>query len=520
MKYTSTRGGVRDVDFSDIVFSGYAPDGGLYVPQSIPIVDQQTLQSWSKLNYARLTSKVLELFVNDKCKPYLDDICDKAFSNFESSKYPVPVRRVGDIYVAETFRGPTLAFKDIGLNVLSQIMELLLKLENRKKKANVLVETSGDTGPAAVASVMLNTTRVNVFCMFPYKQVTKIQARQLTTLMYKNKNNNHSNRIINIYATDRNSDDQCLIIKNIFKDKEFVDKYNICAMNSINFVRIAAQICYYFYCYLKICPQADKLCDFSIPSGAFGNTCAGSFAKSMGLPIRYLIPCCNENNIVFRTLMFGDFSSYFKDYHKTKSPAMDVQIAYNIERFFWLSFNMNGSIIKNIMTKFERNAQSMQFSYQFDDIQRRQFKKFIDISYCVSDDNIKNITTYFADNYNYLLCPHSACAAFGAYNFKNDKSIQHKDNEKDVALIAVATAHPAKFPNIIKGFFNGNINEKRHRLLNEELQHRFLPKPNDKEESIKLISDQSPNTNDNWQMRWLQTLKNDIIKGNINRSKL
>ena len=134
MKYTSTRGGVRDVDFSDVVFSGYAPDGGLYVPQSIPIVDQATLQSWSKLNYARLTSKVLELFVNDKCKPYLDDICDKAFNNFESSKYPVPVRRVGDIYVAETFRGPTLAFKDIGLNVLSQIMELLLKLENRKEK--------------------------------------------------------------------------------------------------------------------------------------------------------------------------------------------------------------------------------------------------------------------------------------------------------------------------------------------------------------------------------------------------
>ena len=293
-------------------------------------------------------------------------------------------------------------------------------------------------------------------------------------------------------------------------------------MNSINFIRIAAQICYYFYCYLKISPNIDKLCDFVIPSGAFGNTCAGSFAKAMGLPIRYLIPCCNENNIVFRTLMFGDFSSYFKDYHKTKSPAMDVQIAYNIERFFWLSFNLNGSIVKNIMNKFEQNSQNMQFSYKFDDILKRQFKKFIDISYCVNDNDIKNITKYFANNYNYLSCPHSACSLFGAYSFKNDKTIQKKDN---IPLIAVATAHPAKFPNIIRGFFNenNNNNKKIIQLLNQELQHRFLPKPQDKEESIKLTSDQSPNTCDNWQIRWLQTLKNDIIKGNMTtktRSKL
>ena len=293
-KYTSTRGGVRDVDFSTVVFSGYAPDGGLYVPQEIPIIDRPTLLSWSTLNYSRMTSKILSLFVNEKVRPHLDGICDKAFSNFESFSDPIPIRKVGNLHIAETFRGPTLAFKDIGLNILSQIMELLLTLEhgdNPNVRANVLVETSGDTGPAAVASVMLNTSKVNVFCMFPKNQVTPIQAKQLTTLMAQN---DKAQRVVNVYATDRNSDDQCLIIKNLFNDTSFVRKYNICAMNSINFVRIASQICYYFYCYLRLIPHVDRCIDFAIPSGAFGNSCAASFAKAMGLPIRYIIPCCNE----------------------------------------------------------------------------------------------------------------------------------------------------------------------------------------------------------------------------------
>ena len=526
MKYTSTRGGVRDVDFSTIVFSGYAPDGGLYVPQIIPMINQETLISWSKLNYSRLTSKVLSLFVNSKVSPYLDSICDKAFSNFESEEIPIPIKKVGDIYIAETFHGPTLAFKDIGLNILSQIMQLLLTLDNKQNnnnnnnKANVLVETSGDTGPAAVASVILNTSKVNIFCMFPYKQVTSIQGKQLTTLMYKN-NGNKYNRTVNIYKTDRNSDDQCLIIKDIFKDTKFVKKYNICAMNSINFVRIASQICYYFYCYLQLFPMADKQIDFAVPSGAFGNTCAGSFAKAMGLPIRYIIPCTNENNIVFRTLMFGDFSNSFKNYHQTKSPAMDVQVAYNMERFYWLSFNMNGNVVKQIMEKFENEAKNMEFGYQFDDILKRQFKKFVDISYCVSDENIKNITKYFINNYNYVSCPHSACSLFGAYSFKNDKAMtkkdQHDGDNDDVSIVAIATAHPAKFPNIIRGFYD-EIDVKRDRLFEKELNHRFLPKPGDKEESINLISDQSENTNDQWSMRWAQRLKNDIMKANNDNS--
>jgi len=329
---------------------------------------------------------------------------------------------------------------------------------------------------------------------------------------------------VNVYATDRNSDDQCLIIKNLFNDTSFVRKYNISAMNSINFVRIASQICYYFYCYLRLIPHVDRCIDFAVPSGAFGNSCAASFAKAMGLPIRYIIPCCNENNIVFRTLKFGDFSSSFSKYHLTKSPAMDVQIAYNIERFFWLCFHGNGPMVKRVMNRFERDAQSMEFEYHFDAVLRRQFRKYISESYCVSDAQIKDITRHFVTEHGYVACPHSACSLFGAFHFGNDQTRSREDREADVPMVAIATAHPAKFPNIIRGFFEEKEIEdlKVRGVLEEALKHPFLPKDGDKEECIALTSDHAPGTTDKWSQRWTQRLRADIEGANrgATRSKL
>ncbi|ETO05414.1 threonine synthase-like protein, partial [Reticulomyxa filosa] len=196
--------------------------------------------------------------------------------------------------------------------ILGRMMEHCLELESKKtgkvRRANILCETSGDTGPAAVSSVVLNTKHAHIFCLFPQKQVTAMQARQLTTMMPKHKN-------VSIYATDRNSDDQWMAVKRIFNDRSFVTEYNICAMNSIHWIRICVQMCYYFYSYFQVCPKIDQSVTFVIPSGAFGNTCAAIFARKIGLPIHSIVPSTNENDIVYQTLTLGNFS-WPNNYHK------------------------------------------------------------------------------------------------------------------------------------------------------------------------------------------------------------
>ena len=309
MKYCSTRG-IRDVSFEEVVFSGYANDGGLFVPQSIPIISRNLLKEWTQLSFNALSAKILSYFVSKDIVPLLPEICNKAFKYFDSSDV-VPLKKVGNIYVCETFHGPTLTYKDIGLNILAQLMEYTLIVKERKtgvkQSANVLCETAGNTGPAAVNAVTSHCKHVNIFCMFPTKYVSDVQARQLTTKMPKHDN-------VRIYATNGTSDQQALVVKNIFKNAEFARKYNITAMNSIHWLRIAGQIIYYFWSYLQINKNVDKYMDFAIPSGGFGNTVACSFAKLMGLPIRHIIPCTNRNDIVYRTMMYGDFSSLKKDY--------------------------------------------------------------------------------------------------------------------------------------------------------------------------------------------------------------
>lgn len=197
--------------------------------------------------------------------------------------------------------------------------------------------------------------------------MSSVQARQLTTAIPLS-SSKYDN--VRIYSSDCTADENCLILKQIFAKHDFAEKYNLCAMNSINFVRIIAQMTYYFYAYLKLFPLCDGYIDVSIPAGAFGNSTAAAFAKYMHLPIRYIIACPNENDIIHRTLTYGDFSCDFEDYHKTNAPAMDIQIPYNIERYFWLVFDRKCSLIKEIMDEFEyknmKDANVVCFEYQFD----------------------------------------------------------------------------------------------------------------------------------------------------------
>ena len=336
--------------------------------------------------------------------------------------------------------------------------------------------------------------------------MTKQQARQLTTAMPKSKN-------VCIYSSDRNLEAQ--IIKNICSDDMFVKEYGICSMNSINFVRIASQICYYFWIYLQFIKSKKwnisstdtvntHYIDIAVPSGAFGNSCSAAFAKAMGLPIRHIIPCANSNDIVHRTLQHGDFSSILKDYRITKAPAMDIQIPYNLERFYWLCFHGDTDLIKSIMSEFEGyHGDSNDFKYQFSDRMRAEFRRFIERSYCVNDEVIGEFIPFLLRTYQHVTGPHGCCSIYGAMKTKEEIN-------DDVPMIAVLTAHPAKFPEIIRGFTGRGDNAIEQRELNKALSHRFLPGDDEKEECIRLNS----NGVDDWIKVWSQRIKGDIIRMN------
>ena len=502
MRYESTRGGVNDIDFEDIVFSNYAPDGGLFVPEYIPQISRSELSSWSKLSYPELCNKIVSLYVNDDIRSVLPQLCRDAYSRFDTSLV-VPINKIDKLYIMELFHGPTLAFKDLGLNLLAQMMQYLLN--KSKKTCNIIVQTSGDTGPAAAHAIVnnCNKKRCKISVLYPYKQASKVQSRQLTTLMYKNPEN------VKIYATDRTMDEQRFVVKKIFGDKLFVDKYKICAMNSINFVRILGQMCYYIWAYLRIKPNCNGCIDIAIPSGAFGNTLACCFAKKMGVPLRNIIPCTNKNDIIYRIFRNGDFSSQGnKDYYETLSPAMDIQIPYNIERYLWLTFDGNCKYVANVMNMFDKKRK-----YIFNAQERKRLSSLVTYSYKVENEMIRETTIKFINKYHYTPCPHSACGIYGAFQFiKNKRS----DNDNlNIPMLSVMTAAPSKFPQIVNDIMKNNIDSNKEYIYKNALFHHFVPDDKDKEDFILLET-----MGDDWESKWIQKIKQDIVDMNKIKSRL
>mmetsp|Transcript_26801 Transcript_26801/g.32610 ORF Transcript_26801/g.32610 Transcript_26801/m.32610 type:complete len:495 (+) Transcript_26801:41-1525(+) len=494
MKYCSTRGGVKGVDFSEIIFSNYADDGGLFVPEYIPIIDRDTLKSWSNMPYYKVAYNVLLYFVNDDIKSDLLDICKTAYSDmhFDTSDV-VPLKTIdNNLMIMELFHGKTLAFKDLGLILLAFLMDYYTKKNGSKNKVNIVVQTSGDTGPAAASSVIsTKSDNINIFVLYPLKQASDVQQSQLTTLMPKYSN-------VFIYGTDRNMDDQRFVSKDIFADKAFAKQYNLSAMNSINFVRVLGQLIYYVYYYLKCQPNCDKMINYIIPSGAFGNTLACCFAKKMGIPINDIIPCCNENDIIYRVFNNGDLSQDAAKYEQTFAPAMDIVIPYNIERYLYLTLNQDCGKIKTIMNVFENKEK-----YQFDDyILNKYIKSIVTLSYKTSNKNIVTNIEYMLKKYNYLCCPHTSCAVYGYKQYINTPQFN-----PNIKTVLVATAHPGKFPDIIKD--NTSIN-----ITDSMLDHPFLPKPNDIKEFIHLKDCID------WRNNWANKIKKDIMQANKIKSKL
>ena len=475
MKYRSTRGKSSDLSFEQVVFQGLAPDGGLYIPETIPQIDIKTLEEWSKLPYTSLSYEILRKFIdiNEVSNEDLKNLINISYSTFDIPEI-VPVKQLkNNIYIMELFHGPTFAFKDIALQFLGNLFEYFLEKKNKNLKKGekksfitILGATSGDTGSAAIYALR-KKKNVFVFILHPTGRVSSIQEAQMNSVLDMN--------VFNL-SVEGNFDDCQEIVKTLFSDLEFKKKYSLGAINSINWARILAQIVYYFYSFFQISKKLnidlDKLkLNFSVPTGNFGDVLAGYYALRMGLPINKLIIATNENDILYRFIQTGKYeklknSNGICEVKKTLSPSMDILVSSNFERLLWYLIkgddkneNNASEIVTKLMNDLKQNG--------FFEVENKVLEKakLIFDSVRVNDTETSNcIARYYHSNENsYILDPHSSVGVVSA----------EKLNKNDIIYVCLATAHPGKFPEAVMNAIN-NYDKK---TKTEDIKYEnFAPK--------------------------------------------
>ena len=296
MFYKSTRGSDHGKTFEEVLVSTYASDGGLYVPEDLPMITFDQLCTWANYSFPQVCAEVMSIFTGIDVD-ILSSMTEKAFCFFNDGIIHLPMTKYNEIILLDTSLGPTYSFKDIGQQMVAQLLNYYLSKKN--KKAKIVVETSGDTGPAAIYGVK-GCSNIDIFCLYPKNRVSIIQELQMITIPDKN---------VHVYRTDGDTDEQASILKELFRNKEFIQEHSICSINSINWARIAIQSTYYIYSYLQINNTKELIgntINYCIPTGAFGNAMGGYLAKQMGLPIGKIICATNTNDIVYRTITTGD----------------------------------------------------------------------------------------------------------------------------------------------------------------------------------------------------------------------
>jgi threonine synthase len=339
MLYLSTRGHPDRKHFCQILLEGLAPDGGLYLPELYPQVDAATLAKWRNLPYADLAFEILSLYVDDIPADDLRALCRKTYtSDVFGTREIVPLKKLEDgFYLEALSNGPTLAFKDMAMQLLGNLFEY--ELARRGEELNILGATSGDTGSAAEYA-MRGKKGVRVFMTSPHGRMSPFQQAQMFSLQDANIHN---------LAVQGVFDDCQDIVKAVSNDLDFKRKYKIGTVNSINWARLVAQVVYYFAGYFQATKSDTEKVSFTVPSGNFGNVCAGHVARSMGLPIDRLVVATNENDVLdefFRTGVYRVRASV--DTHETSSPSMDISKASNFERFVFDLLGRDGAKTKDL----------------------------------------------------------------------------------------------------------------------------------------------------------------------------
>ena len=416
MKYISTRDNTKEYEFEEVFIKGLADDGGLFVPKEIKKYSEKDLINLSNLTYQELAKEIIFPFIGSfMSKKDLSGIVNKSYSVFRKKKV-VDVIEIGETKVLELFHGPTLAFKDIAMQLLGNFYQFYL--DKNKKNINVIVATSGDTGAAAIDAIK-GKKNMNIFVLHPHNKISQVQRKLMSTVKEKN--------VYNI-AIEGNFDDCQDLVKLMFADKEFSNSINMSGVNSINWARIIAQTVYYFYVYFLV--KEKQPVNFSVPTGNFGDVYAGYLAKKMGLPINKLIVATNQNDILHRAISNGNYKA--EKVTETISPSMDIQIASNFERLIYDLNNCNDFETKKVMDDIKKNGK-----YEIPLEKQKKIKQDF-LSARMSEGEVLDIIKEVYIKNNIILDPHSAIG-YGA---------SKKNNLKGNNVI-LATAHPCKFPEAI-----------------------------------------------------------------------
>ncbi|MEM1440819.1 MAG: threonine synthase [Verrucomicrobiota bacterium] len=411
MQFVSTRGGADPVGFFDAFANGLAPDGGLYVPKNLPLLPSDLIIDDS-LPYPALAWDILGLFDSDHDAEHLIELIDKSYGDF-SDTMSAPLQQLAEnLFVLELFHGPTLSFKDFGLQLIGNLFEE--QIERTGQKLNVLGATSGDTGSAAIHG-LAGKKGVNVFVLYPKGRISKLQERQMTCTGADN---------IFPIAIEGSFDDGQAIVKELMGDLAVKEDLSLSAINSINIVRVLAQTVYYVHAFMQLPPENRDDVNFVVPTGNFGNIFAGWMIHQMGLPVDQFVVSTNQNDILYRLFNTGEYSP--EGVNPSFAPSMDIQVASNFERFLYYHNEKNADATLGQMAEFMSSGSIKVPNFNASNFSatRSSDKEIL--------ENIKMVK----EEYDYLVCPHTACG--------------FQDIDLSKTNVVLATAHPAKFPDTMK----------------------------------------------------------------------
>lgn len=416
MKYISTRGQSPELTFEQAMLTGLARDGGLYVPEAFPTLSHEQIAGFAGKAYEDVAFEVMKPFVGDT---FSDDefraILKRAYASFSHAARCPVVQLSENHFLLELFHGPTLAFKDVAMQLIGQMFEVALK--RRGERVTIVGATSGDTGSAAMEAFK-GLDAVDLFIMYPHGRVSEVQRRQMTTPTEDN---------VHALAVDGDFDTCQALLKDMFNDFEFRDEVKLAGVNSINWARVLAQVVYYFTSAVSVGAPTRKV-SFTVPTGNFGDIFAGYVAKRMGLPIERLVMATNQNDILHRTLQSGDHTK--TGVTPSISPSMDIQVSSNFERLVFDLYDREGAAVVQLFDALKDDG-TFSLSQGAVDRLRDEF----DSGRCSEDETSAAIKKYLADT-GEVLCPHTAVGV----------KVADEQPKSDVPMITLATAHPAKFP--------------------------------------------------------------------------
>jgi threonine synthase len=421
VRYISTRGEAPPLGFVEVMLAGLARDGGLYVPESWPRLSERTIADFAGRPYAEVAVEVISPFVGDAIPEA--DLARMARDAYDSFRHPAtaPLVQIGaNQFVLELFHGPTLAFKDLAMQLVARLMDHVLKA--RGERTTIVVATSGDTGGAAIEAFR-GRDQADVVVLFPHGRISDVQRRMMTTVEDAN---------IHVLAIDGTFDDCQALVKGLFNHHAFSDRVRLSGVNSINWARVVAQVVYYFTAAVALGAPHRKVA-FAVPTGNFGDVYAGYAAHRMGLPIERLVVATNINDILARTIATGSYELH--EVMPTSSPSMDIQVSSNFERLLFDAYQRDANAVRALMASL---AQSRRFMLSVEALS--EIRTLFSAHRADEEETAATIRTVLKET-GYCIDPHTAVGIAAAEKESHDPAIP---------TISLSTAHPAKFPEAVE----------------------------------------------------------------------